>query len=308
MRAAFSSVVAISTRSFGALSEAAPTVAGFFGTLLLLLAFQATAQTDNDPDLPGFVRGIEKETYLRLRSEEIGKRRGVEEGVEFDIRKRINALQQLEADERARGPELSSYTWTSVGPEPIPNGQTTTISTAVSGRTISIAIHPTDPNKLYVGTAFGGLYRSLDGGATWRAMMDSAQSLAIGAVTIDPVTPTTVWVGTGEGNSSLDSFAGVGLYRILNAESASPTLEGPFGGAGSRVAGCGTGVSNGVAFLGTAITRIAFDPNNANRMFVANDTGVAGIGVGVPTGGTNGFIGVWLSENPNAASPTFSRC
>lgn len=110
-------------------------------------------------------------------------------------------------------------------------------------------------------------------------MMDSAQSLAIGAVTIDPANPTTVWVGTGEGNGNADGFAGVGIYRILNAESASPTLEGPFS---TRVAGCGNLVDNGVAFRGTSITRIVFDPNNSARMFVGNSTGVGGIGVASP--------------------------
>lgn len=280
------------------------------GCLLLALSAPLWAANEpTDPDLPPMAGGgrLDKGEYLLQRAQEVALRRGVDPDQPFDVGKRILALQQLESDQAARAPLLSVYRWTSVGPEPIPNGQTSP-SDAVSGRTIAIAVHPTDPDKLYVGTANGGLYRSLDGGATWKALTDNAQSLAIGAVTIDPVNPTTVWIGTGEPNSSADSFAGVGLYRILNAESAAPTVEGPFGGAGSRVAGCGSGVSNGVAFLGTAISRIVFDPNNPNRMFVGNDTGVAGIGTGVSLGGTNGFIGLWLSENANAASPTFSRC
>lgn len=257
-----------------------------------------------EADVPRFVRGIDKEAYLQARAAEVGLRRGIEPGKIYDPAQRIAALQQLEAELRGSAPELSAYTWTSVGPEPIPNGQTTP-SVAVSGRTIAIAVHPTDPDKVYAGTANGGLYRSLDGGASWKALMDSAQSLAVGAVTLDPGNPSTVWVGTGEGNGSADSFAGVGIYRIINAESAAPTLEGPFG---TRVAGCGSPVDNGVAFLGTSITRIVFDPLNNNRMWVGNTTGVAGIGVGVGLGGTNGRIGLWLSENPAAATPTFALC
>ena len=56
--------------------------------------------------------------------------------------------------------------WIPLGPAPIPNGQTVGISTPVSGRTISIAVHPTNPNIVYVGAAQGGLYRSTDGGRT----------------------------------------------------------------------------------------------------------------------------------------------
>ena len=79
--------------------------------------------------------------------------------------------------------------------------------------------------------------------------------------------PSTVFVGTGEGNLSLDSFAGVGLYRIDNADQANPTVNGPFE---TRVAGTGTSASNGHAFLGTGINRIAVDPNNDNRIFIGN--------------------------------------
>jgi hypothetical protein len=100
-------------------------------------------------------------------------------------------------------------------------------------------------------------------------------------------------------------FTGVGLYRIINAESATPTVEGPFT---TRVAGCGSSADNGVAFQGTAITRIAFDPNNASRMFVGNTVGAAGLGFPVQTGGGNGRIGLWLSANASAANPTFSLC
>lgn len=276
-----------------------------FGLACALSFAPPAAAAEDDPDLPRGLGAIDKESFLKARAQEIALRRGYVEGESFDVSRRTRALEALEADERARAPELSAYRWTSLGPEPIPNGQTTNVVTAVSGRTISIAIHPTDPNKVYAGTANGGLYRTLDGGATWKALTDNAASLAIGAVTIDPSNPTTVWIGTGEGNGSADSFAGVGIYRILNAESASPTLEGPFG---TRVAGCGSTADNGVAFQGTSITRIAFDPNDPTRMFVGNSTGVAGIGVGVALGGSNGRIGLWLSANANAATPTFSLC
>ncbi len=70
------------------------------------------------------------------------------------------------------------------------------------------------------GTAQGGLYRTLDGGTTWTPLMDSAMSLAIGAVAIAPSDPTTVFVGTGESTlCGSGCFIGVGLYRINNANS-----------------------------------------------------------------------------------------
>ncbi len=67
---------------------------------------------------------------------------------------------------------------------PILNGQTQTISTAVSGRVTAIEIDPTDPNSVYVGTAQGGIFRSLNGGSTWTPIFDSAPTLAIGSLTL----------------------------------------------------------------------------------------------------------------------------
>src|SRR5205814_828949 len=105
------------------------------------------------------------EQYLILRDEHIGRLRGLPYD-KPDARGR--AIEEMERQE-AQGagvPGLSSVTWSSIGPAPIPNGQTTP-STAVSGRVSAIAIHPTNPNIVYVGAAQGGVYRSLDGGTTW---------------------------------------------------------------------------------------------------------------------------------------------
>src|SRR3712207_9184792 len=74
---------------------------------------------------------------------------------------------------------LSGPSWTSVGPAPIPNGQTFSVAHAVSGRVTTIAVHPTNSAVAYVGTAQGGIYRTTDGGATWTAIFDNAQTLAV---------------------------------------------------------------------------------------------------------------------------------
>ena len=210
----------------------------------------------NDPDMP-FESGMTKEEYMRRRSENIAMLRGIDKDHPFDPQLRIDAIRQLESqeikrDERAfhGGQNALAFSWSEIGPNPIPNGQTTPAN-AVSGRVTAIDVHPTNPNIAYVGTAQGGLYRTLDGGVTWTPMMDGALSLAIGAVTIDPLNPSIVFVGTGESNISGDSYAGVGIYRINNADT-SPIVTGPFD---TRVAGAGTTVGNGHGFNGTGISR-----------------------------------------------------
>ncbi len=158
---------------------------------------------------------------MRLRSEAIGMRRGIEKGKLFDPTKRMAAIKQmkdqknrLSASPNAHQRNTALTSWTEIGPNPIPNGQVyTSPQLPVSGRTIAIAIHPTNPNIVYVGTAQGGLYRSINGGTTWVPMLDNAMSLAIGAVAISPSQPETIYVGTGEQSFSADSYFGVGVYR-----------------------------------------------------------------------------------------------
>jgi len=284
-------------------------------TKITLPELYSEEEEENDPDLPAFARNvINKEEYMKRRSLEIGRLRGFEKGKPFDVTNRIRAINQLEKQEKERliSNKFNSNlrdailaAWTPIGPAPIPNGQTTTVTSSVSGRVTAIDVHPTNPNIAYVGTAQGGLYRTTDGGATWTAILDTASSLAIGAVTINPITPTQVFVGTGESNRSADSYAGVGLYRIDNAESATPTINGPFA---TRVAGTGTAVSTGIAFTNTSISKIVVDPTDQNRIFVGNTIGVYGLGsTSQGTGGVNGFVGLWFSENAQAATITFSR-
>src|SRR5205807_3081584 len=143
----------------------------------------------------------------------------------------------------------------------VPNGQTQTISDAVSGRVTAIAVDPTDSNVAYLGAADGGVWRTLDGGSTWTSIFDSAASLAIGSLAIPATSHTTLYVGTGEGNSSGDSFFGVGLYRIDSANTTA-TLSGPYNPSG--------------AFTGRSISRILVSPTDADTIFLSTAGGVAG--------------------------------
>ena len=161
---------------------------------------------EDDPDLPPGAN-IDREEYLRMRIEQMDMLRG------FDTAQpdsRAKAAAEMDKSEEALAlnnrltnqPEAGS--WTPLGPAPIPINA----NTSNSGRTSAIAVHPTNPNIVYVGTAQGGLYRTLDGGTTWTPLMDNALTLAIGAVAISPSDPTTVFVGTGE-----STLCGSGCFR-----------------------------------------------------------------------------------------------
>jgi len=79
----------------------------------------------------------------------------------------------------------------------------------VAGRMTAVAV---DGDTLYAGAAAGGVWRSTDGGRHWTPVFDEQSNLSIGALAVDPA-DHSIWVGTGEANTSGDGYAGNGIYR-----------------------------------------------------------------------------------------------
>ncbi|HEX8247625.1 MAG TPA: carboxypeptidase-like regulatory domain-containing protein [Pyrinomonadaceae bacterium] len=262
---------------------------------------------NDDPDIPDFVKQAKskfsKEEYRQRREKQVEFYRGMAEGDRGEnLRTRSQEIAKMEQqiDELRARPdsalkEAGLAAWQPIGPDPIPNGQTQIVSTPVSGRVTAIDVHPINPLIAYVGTAQGGLYRTLDGGDTWTQLMQDAQSLAIGAVRIAPSQPETVYVGTGEPNFSTDSYFGVGLYRIDNA-STTAVKTGP--------------IANG-NFNGRSIAEILVHPTDPATIFVASASACAAINCGVPALPTPplpaGNRGIWRSTNATSAAPTFAQ-
>ena len=62
-------------------------------------------------------------------------------------------------------------TWHSIGPRPITEEAWSGMEEA-SGRVVSIAVHPTDPDTAYVAAASGGVWKTMDGGLNWTPLTD----------------------------------------------------------------------------------------------------------------------------------------
>jgi hypothetical protein len=80
----------------------------------------------------------------------------------------------------------------------------------VGGRTTALVEAP--DGTWFAGTADGGVWRSTDQGQHWAPTFDAMPTLSIGALAISPF-DGSLWVGTGEANTSQDSYAGTGIYR-----------------------------------------------------------------------------------------------
>ena len=85
----------------------------------------------------------------------------------------------------------------------------------MSGRISALDAVNENPNVLYVGSASGGLWKTINGGTTFKPIFDK-YTQSIGAVRIDQKNPETVWVGTGEPWTRNSVSVGTGLYKTTD--------------------------------------------------------------------------------------------
>lgn len=286
----------------------------------------AISEQEQDPDMPkgrpGGFGGLDKQTYLRLRDEYISRRRGLEPGLPFDVEARGRAIQQMQIQEtfiaeaakrlQANGPNgtfepnaTTAVNWLPIGPAPLPTG----FGGFWTGRVTSIVVDPTNSNTIYVGTAQGGVWRSDNGGSLWFNLFTNALTQSVGALAIAPSDPTILYVGTGESNRSGDSFFGLGVYRIDNANGSLPTLVGPINPWFTFNTGSGPVTTK--TFSGRSISQILVHPTQPGTIFVGTSTGVGGSGGNAlsNTAPPIGLLGVYRSTNANGplASITFQK-
>ena len=84
-----------------------------------------------------------------------------------------------------------------------------------SGRISCLDAVNSDARILYVGSAGGGLWKTTNGGTTFKPVFDK-YTQSIGSVTIDQNHPDTVWVGTGETWVRNSVSVGTGIYKTTD--------------------------------------------------------------------------------------------
>ena len=97
---------------------------------------------------------------------------------------------------------LTNASWSLIGPAPVLGAANVGGNPAVSGRVAGIAGDPTNANILYLATAGGGAWKSVDAGVSWTPTTDGQSTLFNGAITVAPSNANVIYVGTGEGTNS----------------------------------------------------------------------------------------------------------
>ena len=84
-------------------------------------------------------------------------------------------------------------------------------------RVIAVVGVPGDPKTYYAGAASGGVWKSVDGGISWKSIFDEQPAQSIGSLAIAPSDPSVVWAGTGETFIRSNVSLGNGIYKSTDA-------------------------------------------------------------------------------------------
>lgn len=133
------------------------------------------------------------------------------------VRAEIELREALDAAKRGRDKGVP-VSWAEIGPGNI------------GGRTRAIVINPVDPNIMYAAGVAGGVWKSIDAGASWTATDDFMLNIAVASLAMDPGDPDILYAGTGEGFFNSDGVRGLGIFKTVDAGATWTQLAGTVDG------------------------------------------------------------------------------
>lgn len=126
----------------------------------------------------------------------------------------------------------------------------------VGGRTRGLVIDPVNPSIMYAGGVAGGIWKSVNAGASWRPIGDLLPNIAVTSLVMDPKDPTILYAGTGEGFNNVDAKRGAGIFRTTDS-----------GASWLQLASTKTD-----DFY--YVNKLVVSPNDSSRLYAATRTGL----------------------------------
>jgi len=142
------------------------------------------------------------------------------------------------------------------------------IGPAAGGRVARVAGIPGDPTTYYAATASGGVWKTVDGGTTWKPVFDDQPIASTGSIAIAPSDPNIVYVGSGEANIRGNVAAGNGIYKSTDGGKTWTHAWTQEGQIGNMVVHPG---DPDIAFA--AVLGHAFGPNAERGVYRTTDGG-----------------------------------
>ena len=203
--------------------------------------------------------------------------------------KRLKAQQKGGAIEPlAAGIRPDSWTWLGPG--------------NVGGRILTIVIHPTNPNSMWIGSASGGIWHSTNSGNSWQPVNDFMANLAVSTMVIDPSNSNIMYAGTGEGFGNGDAIQGLGILQSINGGATWNQLFSTNPAAGGDPV-CGVGFTPCPPFW-LFVNRLAVSPDG-RTILAATALATDAIGNTIDNGGiaTSSDGGLtWKQRTSNQAT------
>ena len=179
-------------------------------------------------------------------------------------------------------------TWQTITPEPIPiESSYDRFNTVNSGRVDGVSIDPTDNNTIFIATAGGGVWKTIDGGNTWTPQTDNVPVVEfMGAIAeADSGGNEIVYAGTGDANICATCYYGEGILVSTNGGD-SWTLQ-----------------NNGGKFTGLTTSKIVIDPfdlSGKTAYAAMADYGNAGNGSPIANLSALANTGIWKTTDNGA--------
>ena len=137
------------------------------------------------------------------------------------------------AEKKTQSASRTNAAWVPVGPAVFPYIPGGSLIQGM-GRINTVTFHPTDANTLWVGVAQGGIWKSTNGGHSWRPLTDQLPILRISDIAVDRFFPDTMYISVGDYaylGSALDTDSrkrnthyGLGVYKSIDGgETWNPT-------------------------------------------------------------------------------------
>lgn len=206
-----------------------------------------------------------------------------------------NAIAQMRRQERiatndpgesasAAAPPVTVLAWSALGPEPllneIPEFAGIALGSALAGATgkiTAIVADPTVSGRMFVGTGGGGVWMRPNATASFAPIFDSESTLSVGSMALDTSTSPnpTLYVGSGEGNGSNDSYYGQGVF-VSSDLGGTWTQLGASKFAHASVASIAIDTTQAPRTIYAAVT-YGSSANRADASWVAGDFGQNGL-------------------------------
>jgi len=116
----------------------------------------------------------------------------------------LSAAAEVTAPAEKEADPFGQLEWRNVGP------------VNMTGRVADVEGVPGDPNVVWVGSASGGVWKSTNGGLSFKPVFDDQPVASIGDLALAPSNPDVVYVGSGESNTRNSVSFGNGVYKTTD--------------------------------------------------------------------------------------------